>query len=86
LTDAATVGSSSGEVPIDLMVKRHGGATYLFAVGMRNGPARGTFTVRGMRGEASAEVIGEGRRVSLRDGRFEDDFKPYDVHLYRIRS
>jgi hypothetical protein len=84
--DGATVRSSSDKVPIGLMVKRVRGATYLFAVGMRNAPARGAFEVRGLRGGTSAEVIGEGRRVSLRDGRFEDDFKPYDVHLYRVGS
>ena len=32
-----------------------------------------------------AEVIGEGRRIPIRAGLFEDRFAPYDVHLYRIR-
>lgn len=83
--DGAIARSSSAQVPIALMVKRHEGATYLFAVGMRNGPTRGTFEVRGLPKEATAEVIGEGRRLAVQEGRFEDDFRPYDVHLYRIR-
>lgn len=81
----AAVTSSSAQVPIALMEKRYGGATYLFAVGMRNGPARGSFVVDGLPQRAVAEVLGEGRRLPVQGGRFADDFRPYDVHLYRIR-
>lgn len=80
----AAVKSSSATVPVDIMVKRHGGATYVFAVGMRNAPARGSFEMRGLPATATAEVLGEARRIPVRGGRFEDDFKPHDVHLYRI--
>ena len=79
------VASSDEGVPIDAMVKRRDGATYVFAVGMRNAPARGTFAVRGLEGPAEAKVLGEGRSLAVQDGRFEDDFRPYDVHLYEIR-
>ena len=72
-------------MPIAVRVKRHGGATYVFAVGMRNAPTRGSFTVRGLPKAATAEVIGEERRIAVRDGHFEDGFAPYAVHLYRIR-
>jgi hypothetical protein len=68
------------------MVKRHGGATYLFAVGMRNGSTRGTFRVRGPPRNAVAEALGENRRIPVRDGQFTDEFTPYQVHLYRIRA
>jgi hypothetical protein len=83
--DGASVMSSVEKVPIDIMVKRHDGAIYLFAVGMRNAPTRGTFTVRGLPARAEAEVLGEGRSLTLKDGRFEHEFRPYDVHLYEIR-
>jgi hypothetical protein len=79
-----SVQSSSPSVPIDAMLKRHGGSTYLFAVGMRNAPARATFEVRGLADAAKAEVIGEGRELDVRDGRFADDFAAYEVHLYRV--
>jgi hypothetical protein len=81
----ASARSSAPQVPIAVTARRHGGATYLFAAGMRNGPARATFTVRGLPRAAKAEVLGEARTLALRDGRFEDDFRPYDVHLYRLR-
>jgi hypothetical protein len=77
--------SSNPAVPIAAMAKRYGGATYVFAVGMRDGQTTGTFKVSDLPQAASAEVLGEGRTVPLRDGALEDGFAPYDVHLYRIR-
>jgi hypothetical protein len=84
--DAATVQSSSAEVPIALTARQHEGDTYVFSVGMRNGSTRGTITVNGAADGARVEVIGEGRSLEVRDGRFEDDFAPYAVHLYRLRG
>jgi hypothetical protein len=52
---------------------------------MRNAPAKGAFEVRGLPATATAEVIGENRRIAVKGGKFEDEFKAYDVHLYRIR-
>lgn len=76
--------SSSAQVPIHMMVKRYRGATYLFAVVMRNGATRGTFKVRNLPAKATAEVLGENRSISVVGGKLEDAFQPYDVHLYRI--
>jgi len=86
VTDGATVRSSDPEVPIDLMVKRTPEATYVFAVGMRNRPARGSFALHDLHGEATAQVLGEDRRLTIRDGRFADDFLAYGVHVYRIAA
>jgi hypothetical protein len=80
-----TVKSSEERVPIDVMMKRHGGAAYLFAVGMRNAPASATFEVNGLPARAEAEVLGEARRIAVDSGRFGDDFGPHAVHLYRVR-
>ena len=71
--------------PIGLMAKRHGGALYVFAVGMQNAEATGKFRVRGVPAGARVEVLGENRSLPLRLGTFEDRFTPYAVHLYRIR-
>jgi hypothetical protein len=83
--DAATVETADAEVPVDVMVKRHEGATYVFAVGMRNAPTRATFSVAGLGGARTAEVLGEGREVPVVEGQFRDDFDAYGVHLYCIR-
>lgn len=79
------VASSDPQVPISAMVKRHEGSTYVFTVGMKNAPTRGTFTVPGVAAGARVEVIGESRAVPLAGETFTDDFAPYAVHLYRIR-
>ena len=74
------VASSNAKVPVDTMVKRYRGATYLFAVGMRDGETKATFTIPG----ATVEVLGENRTLKVTGGQFTDTFKPYDVHLYKI--
>ncbi len=84
VVSGGVVQSSVADVPIDLMVKRANGSTYVFAVGMRNKPAQGSFELRDLPGDGRAEVLGEGRTIDVRDGRFRDDFAAYDVHLYRI--
>jgi hypothetical protein len=84
IRDAATATPPGGDAPIDLMVKRHRDATYLFTAGSPSPPPRVEFHVRGLPKMAMAEVLGESRRLPVRDGRFEDAFQPDDVHLYRI--
>ena len=85
VANPASVQSTKREVPIDTMTRRRQGATYIFAVGMRNAATRGAFTVPGLPAKATAEVLNEGRSIPVRNGRFEDDFAPYGVHLYRVR-
>ena len=51
---------------------------------MEASPAKGKFQLTGMSGKATIRVIGEDRTIRLQDGRFEDDFGPYAVHLYQI--
>ena len=81
----AKVASSDADVPIDVMVKRQGNDLYLFAVGMRNAPTRGTFSLDGLSDVECVEVLWEGRELPVVGGRFEDPFAPYDVHVYRMK-
>jgi hypothetical protein len=85
VSDAATVASSSADSPVAIMVKKHAGATYVFAVAMRGGKTTATFTVKGLAGTAKAEVLGEARGVAVKDGKFTDDFDNYAAHLYKIK-
>jgi hypothetical protein len=84
LTNGVTVKSSSAEAPIAWMLKRRAGATYLFAVNMRDQPTRGSFAVRDFPAKAKAEVLGESRSVDVSNGEWSDAFGGYSVHLYRI--
>ena len=79
------VSSSDPQVPVAVMLKQHEGATYLFAVAMRNGDTTATFTLKGLAGEKTVEVLGEARSLSARGGAFSDTFKSWAVHCYRIK-
>jgi len=79
-----TIESSTSEVPVEAMLKRHGGNSYLFAVGMRGGTTAASFKLTGLAKAASAQVLGEDRTVDIIGGQFRDTFQPWDVHLYRI--
>lgn len=84
VANGVTVSSSSPEVPVDVMLKRWGGATWLFAVGGREGATTATFRLRDFPGEVRGEVLDEGRDVVALDGAFQDHFDSYQVHLYRF--
>ena len=72
-------------VPVATMVKRQGGATYVFAVAMKPGATEAAFTLDGLPAGAQVEVLGENRKIEPADGKFKDHFGEWDVHLYRIR-
>ena len=82
--DGAAVACENKEVPVDAMVKKRGGATYVFAVAMRPGATKATFTVAGLAGKKEIEVLGEDRKLAAEDGKFTDEFKDWDVHLYKM--
>jgi hypothetical protein len=81
---AVTVQTANSDVPVEAMVKRHNGETYIFAVGMRDGSTSATFRVDKPSGAGEVEVLGEDRRIPLSQGRFSDSFAPWGVHLYRL--
>ena len=74
------------EMPLEPLVGNARGDKWLsaVAVAMRNAPTCGSFELRGLQRPASAEVLGESRTLSMANGKFEDEFQPYAVHLYRI--
>jgi len=68
---------------VDVMVKKYGGATYLFAVNMKRQAEKPEITVAGVR-NGTAEVLFENRTVEVRNGKIVDEFAPYAVHRYKI--
>ena len=84
LPDAVIMQSANAAVPIACMVKRCGGATWLFTVAMRAGATTATFTLKAATGVAHADVLGESRQIEIRGGKFQDTFQTYAVHLYRL--
>ncbi|MGO8704818.1 MAG: hypothetical protein ACLQVA_13470 [Candidatus Brocadiia bacterium] len=85
VADALKVESSNKDVPVAAMVKRHGGATYVFAVAMKPGDTEAAFTLDSLPAGAQVEVLGENRKIEPAGGKFQDHFSHWDVHLYRIK-
>jgi hypothetical protein len=85
LSDAVTV-ESTDAVPVAAMAKEAGGARYVFAVAMKPGETKARFAVKGLGPRATVDVIGEGRSIEATDGKFEDEFRDWDVHLYRVKQ
>jgi len=77
--------SSNKDVPVAIMVKKHGGATYVFAVAAKPGDTEVAFTLEGLPVGAQVEVLGENRKIKPAGGKFQDHFGRWDVHLYRIK-
>ncbi|HSB13707.1 MAG TPA: hypothetical protein VLE22_04560, partial [Bryobacteraceae bacterium] len=82
--NGVTVASSNPDSPIDVMLKRQGGKTYLFAMGARpGGETTARFKLRDC-GDVRATVLGESRTIPVTGGIFEDRFADYQVHLYEL--
>ncbi len=84
VADGATVTSSNQDVPIAFVVKRYDGASYLFAVSMRDGETTATFQLSN-RADAKVEVLDEDRALDAKAGAWTDRFVGYQAHLYRIK-
>lgn len=85
VSNAVTAGFSVSGTPLDTMVKKLNGNTYVFAVVMRNTPGTATFSGLGNI-SGPVQVIGENRQVTMTNGQFQDSFVGYGVHLYQFAS
>jgi hypothetical protein len=82
--NGVTAASSNPDSPIETMLKRQAGATYLFAMGARpGGETTATFKLRDC-GDLRATVLGESRTIQVTGGVFQDRFTGYQVHLYQL--
>jgi hypothetical protein len=71
-----------GQPSVSVLVKNHGGAAYLFAVNASSEKVRARLFAPVPDGEGS--VMWEDRRITISGGSFEDDFKGFGVHVYRL--
>jgi len=85
IQDVVTISSSNADVPVAMMVKQYQGAIYVFAVGMREGSCLAAFRLMRIKNATLVEVLGEERSLAVENGEFQDQFGPYEVHIYRIR-
>jgi hypothetical protein len=84
--DAVELAPTTTPPAVKVLCKRSGRDLLLFAVSRTDTPQRVSLTVRGAAPDAPVQRLDDGRRLALRSGQFDDDFGPYEVHLYRIRA
>ena len=82
----AQAASSDTAAPVSIMVKKFGGATYVFAVSMRDKETTASFKVAGVNDAQAMDLNNEPPRpIQVKGGAFEDKFKGYEVHIYKIQ-
>jgi hypothetical protein len=70
-----------GQHPISFLLKEHNSVRYLLSVNTTLAKVKARFCIPG----DTAKVQREGRILPIRDGAFEDEWEPFDVHVYEIR-
>ena len=86
VSNGATATTGNTANPVDIMVKRHNGFTYIYAVSMRKGTPTATFTLRDFVGTSTVEVVGENRTITATNGVFQDAFTNWGVHIYKVAT
>jgi len=85
VAEAVSAKADPAEALVDTLVKRHGGALYVFAALPRNRGARVTFTIPELAGRRVRAVsLDEDRAFEIEGGKFEAEFEAYGIRLYRI--
>lgn len=82
--DIKSLKTASSDVPVAAVTKRRGPYLYLLSVAMRNMETTGRFEFRPNIADQEAEVLGENRKVSIRNSILEDHYEPYEPHIYKI--
>ena len=86
VTNGGSVMTADPDAPVAMLLKRHAGATYVFAVAMRGSATHATFSgLTHIAAGATLTVLGENRTLPLDNGGFADDFDAWGVHLYELR-
>jgi hypothetical protein len=83
LSNGVTV---TADKPIDILSKNYSGSTYIFAVAMLGSAATGQFSIPGLSVATRVDVLDENRTLTTSDGKFQDSFNGYGVHLYKVNS
>ena len=86
LPEKESISTAQSTVPIASMVKKFDGELYLFTVAMENKAGEATFKSASLPQTGTVEVLGEDRILHIENGQFKDEFKNYEVHLYRIQG
>jgi hypothetical protein len=76
--------SANNGTQIATLEKHDGEVVYLFAAAMEDTATTASFKLSDSPNTKTASVLGEDRTIEVVHGRFIDEFKGYDVHIYRV--
>ncbi len=79
------VKSPGPDRPVAAVARSHAGKTYVFAVEMTGTARKARFALDASFDGTQVEVLGEDRSVPADEAGFEDDFGPWEVHLYSLK-
>ena len=82
--DIKKLTSTFPDVPVAAVTKRHESFLYLLSVDLRNKETTERFEFNHPLPDQEAEVLGENRKITIRDRILEDHYGPYEPHIYRI--
>jgi hypothetical protein len=68
--------------PLQVTWRKHNGKTYAVVLNLSNKAVTAKMDVKGVSG--TANVDGEGRTVTIKNGTISDSFKPYEAHVYVV--
>ena len=71
-----------GRPAVSVLVKNHDGAAYVLAVNASSKKVRARIFASVPDGEGT--VLWESRSIAVANGSFEDEFKGFGVHVYRL--
>jgi hypothetical protein len=81
---AISLQTDKGSDALAMMVRRRADGLYLFTVEMHGQRVVAEFDLNRVSRQSYAQVLGEDRSITIKDGSFHDRFEPWDVHLYRL--
>jgi len=67
---------------IEFITKETAGKTYLISVNSDKNPVK--VTISGLNKYKTTKVLTENRNITIQNGQFIEDYKPFDVHIYEI--
>jgi len=76
---------TGGDGKVDILVKELKDKIYIFAVNMKKNADKAKISITGLN-EGDVVVQDEGRKIKMKGGEFEDNFKEYEVHIYEINK
>jgi len=69
---------------VEILAKKVESSTYLITANADKNPVK--VTLKGLQAFRSVKVLRENREMSIRHGTFTETYKPFDVHIYRLKK